>query len=371
MTLEQNGGGSMPGGRRLRTRSLREVEILPTSYLWTDYLPLGEVTLLVGKPGIGKSALAVDLAAKLTVGQLDGDCKGEPRHVLYSITEDSESMFKARFVAAGGDVDYVRLVDVVHGEVEDGSPLLINVDLGAVREKIEECDPALLVLDALNSSLVGQHNDNSSVRPQLERLKSLAHATSTTVLGLAHFKKSTFGIDPVDAIGGAGAYSQVVRQALACAADEEGETMVLSLIKSNVRSVDGTPSLKFCTEEAKVVSDDGGTTKVGSLIWLGESSTSVRELLRRAPQGEDEDRDEAVEWLQVYLSGKNGEAPSEELYTDGAKAGFSKDTLKRVKRKANVKPGKSSFDGGWVWRLMSPERKGSTEGGEESGTDSP
>ncbi|MFC4086559.1 AAA family ATPase [Amycolatopsis samaneae] len=354
---------------------MREVEILPTSYLWTDYLPLGEVTLLVGKPGIGKSTLAVDLAAKLTRGQLDGDCKGEQRHVLYSITEDSESMFKARFVAAGGDVDYVHLVDVVHGEVGDGSPLLINVDLDAVRAEIEKWNPALFVLDALNSSLVGQLNDNSSVRPQLERLKALAHATSTTVLGVGHFKKATFGVDPVDAIGGAGAYSQVVRQALACAADEEEETMVLSLIKSNVRSVAGTPSLAFSAEEVQVKSDDGGTTKVGRLTWLGETSTSVRELLQRVPQGENKDRDKPLQWLQAYLDEHGGGAPSTEIKADGEAAGFSWDVLKRAKKRTKdteyeIFSCKSSYHGGWIWRWPT-EREGSAEGSEESGTDPP
>lgn len=358
-----------PMGRRLRARSLREVKILSTRYLWTDYLPLGEVALLVGKPGIGKSTLAVNVAAKLTVGKLDGDCEGEPRHVLYSVTEDSESTFKARFIAAGGDVDYLHLIDIVRGADKDGSPLLINVDLDAVRAEIERWDPALLVLDALNSSLVGQLNDNSAIRPQLERLKSLAHATSTSVLGVGHFKKSTFGIDPVDAIGGAGAYGQVVRQALACAADEDAGTVTLSLIKSNVRSVADTPSLAFRTEEVRVESDDGSTARVGGLVWLGETSTSVRELLQRAPQGGDDDRNEAVRWLLAHLADHDGEVPATDVFANGARAGFSRDTLKRAKSKANIRSGKAEFSGGWVWSQAPTEREGSTEAGEGSSAD--
>ncbi|MER6667482.1 AAA family ATPase [Amycolatopsis japonica] len=355
--------------RRLRTRSLRDIKILPTRYLWADYLPFGEVALLVGKPGLGKSTLAATVAAQLTVGQLGGDCKGKPRHILYSVTEDSESTFKARFIAAGGDVDYLHLVDVVHGVVESGSPLLVNVDLDAVRAEIEVWDPALLVLDALNSSLVGQVNDNSSVRPQLERLKSLAHETSTAVLGVGHFKKSTVGIDPVDAIGGAGAYGQVVRQALACAVDEEAGTVVLSLIKSNVRSVADTPSLAFRTEEALVDADDGSTAQVGCLTWLGETSTSVRELLQRTPKGGKKRPQTAAEWLVGYLADHDGMVRQPEVLIDGAMAGFSTDALKRAKVKANVRSNKPDYTSGWFWYQASSEPEGSTEGREESGTD--
>ncbi|WP_447006651.1 AAA family ATPase [Saccharothrix isguenensis] len=121
------GAHDEPSTRRLRVRSVREVDIKQTRFAWRDYRPVGEVALLVGKPGIGKSAIVVDLAAKLTTGQL---------------------------------------------------------------------------------------NHNSIVRSQLEKLRLLAQQTGTTILGIGHFRKATAGVDPVDAIGGAGAYRQVVRHAL-------------------------------------------------------------------------------------------------------------------------------------------------------------
>ncbi|WP_158842628.1 AAA family ATPase [Saccharothrix deserti] len=264
--------------RRLRLRTAHEVDITRTRFVWNGYLPVGEVSLLVGKPGLGKSTVVVDLAAKVTTGQLDGDLDGEPQRVLYSITEDSESMFKARFIAAGGDLDRLHLVDVVYGDSTDGTPLIVNLDLDGVREALETWKPALFVMDALNSSLSGQLNDNSVVRPQLERLRSLAQYTGTAVLCVGHFRKSTAGVDPVDAIGGAGAYSQVVRHALACAAEDE-TVRVLSVIKSNVVSLTDVRSLEYRTESVTVSADDGGEADVGRIVWLGESTTSVVDLL--------------------------------------------------------------------------------------------
>src|SRR3954452_8744864 len=111
-----SGGERVTEPRKLRHRSLHDVKIMPTRYLWTNYLPVAELAMLVGKPGVGKSTVAGDLAAKLTRGTLTGSNLGHPQTVLYSLTEDSEGTFKARFVAAGGDPDRLHILDVVHGE---------------------------------------------------------------------------------------------------------------------------------------------------------------------------------------------------------------------------------------------------------------
>lgn len=367
------GGQTPPGAhdesptRRLRVRSVNEVDIRQTRFAWRDYLPVGEVALLVGKPGIGKSTVVVDLAAKLTTGQLDGDFAGEPQHVLYSTTEDSESMLKARFIAAKGDPQRLQLVDVVYGDSPDGTPLIVNLDLDAVREVVESRRPALLVLDALNSSLSGQLNDNSVVRPQLEKLRLLAQQTGTTVLGIGHFRKATAGVDPVDAIGGAGAYTQVVRHALGCAAEDE-DNFVLSVIKSNVVSVSSVPSLSYRTVSATVMADDGGETAVGRIVWQGHSTASVVDLLQRSAYEDGDERADAAVWLIDYLAERGGEAPVLELLDEGHQAGFSKDTLKRAKTRARVRSEKADFGGGWVWRISPARHQGSTQGSEESNT---
>lgn len=346
--------------RKLRLRSLQDVKIVPTRYLWTDYLPVAELAMLVGKPGVGKSTVAADVAAKLTTGHLAGSYAGRPQHVLYSLTEDSEGVFKARFIAAGGDAERLTTVDVVHGE-SDGSPLLVDADLDQLRAAIVELRPALVVLDALNSSLDGQQNDNSNIRPQLEKLKGLAHQTNTAILGIGHFRKSTNGSEPLDSIGGAGAYGQVIRQALGCARDEDEGTCTLSVIKTNGQSLD-VASLAYRIEEAVVPSDDGGTASVGKVAWLGESETSVRDLLQRTPQGDADrsDREETVDWLLDFLVTNGGEALAKDVFKAGQLEGHSRDALKRAKGR-RVRSEKAGFGSGWVWRINPSDDEGSTK----------
>jgi hypothetical protein len=356
--------------RRLRRRSLNDVKIVPTRYLWQDYLPAGQLALLVGKPGVGKSTVAADLAANLTTGRLAGDFLRTPRNVLYSVTEDAEYVLKARIVAAGGDPGRLDLVDVVHGD-SDGSPLLVSVELDALREEIRKRRPGLVVLDALNSSLDGQHNDNSNIRPQLEKLKALAHQTGTAILGIAHFRKSTAGSEPLDAIGGAGAYGQVVRHALGCARDEEEGVCSLSVIKTNVQGL-GVGSLAYQVDEAQVPSDAGGTTSVGRVTWLGESEVSVRDLLQRLPQGEEDrsEREQVVDWLVDYLVSQGGQARALDVFKAGQSEGYSRDTLKRSKGR-RVRSEKAGFGGGWVWRLLVERAEESTKSAKGAGLSAP
>ncbi|WP_448613339.1 AAA family ATPase [Modestobacter sp. URMC 112] len=361
----------MTDGRKLRLRSLHEVKIVPTRYLWSDYLPVAELAMLVGKPGVGKSTVAADLAAKLTTGRLAGSYLARPQNILYSLTEDSEGTFKARFIAADGDPQRLHILDVVSGQ-SDGSPLLVDADLEQLRTAIAELRPALVVLDALNSSLDGQQNDNSNVRPQLEKLKALAHQTSTAVLGIGHFRKSTSGSEPLDSIGGAGAYGQVIRQALGVARDEDEGTCTLSVIKTNGQSLD-VPSLAYRIEEATVPSDDGGTASVGHVAWLGESDTTVRDLLQRSPQADEDrsERHEVADWLLGYLIAQGGTATSKDVFKAGGVEGYSKDQLKRAKGK-RVRSAKVADR--WLWEIVTAdavlpparEHQGSKSAGDSS-----
>lgn len=341
----------MTEGRKLRLRSLQDVKIVPTRYLWTDYLPVAELAMLVGKPGVGKSTVAADVAAKLTTGELSGSFIGHPQNVLYSLTEDSEGIFKGRFIAGGGDPGRLHVIDVVHGQ-SDGSPMLVDADLDQLRAAIVELRPALVVLDALNSSLDGQQNDNSNIRPQLEKLKALAHQTNTAILGIGHFRKSTNGSEPLDSIGGAGAYGQVIRQALGCARDEDEGTCTLSVIKTNGQSLD-VASLAYRIEEAVVPSDDGGTASVGRVAWLGESETSVRDLLQRTPSGDEDrhERDEAVDWLLSYLVANGGEAPSKDIFKAARTENIAERTLKRARTRAGVDYERTGFPSVTYWRI--------------------
>ena len=85
----------------------------PVSWLWEGRIPLGELTLLAGMGGLGKSILACDRAARLSRGQLDGDRRGDPVSVIYMTAEDSwESTLVPRLMAAGANLDRIMNVEI-------------------------------------------------------------------------------------------------------------------------------------------------------------------------------------------------------------------------------------------------------------------
>lgn len=72
---------------------LADVRREETSWLWPGYVPRGTLSLLDGNPGLGKSFIALDLAARVTRGWLmppAGGAKGntEPANVLILNAED-------------------------------------------------------------------------------------------------------------------------------------------------------------------------------------------------------------------------------------------------------------------------------------------
>jgi hypothetical protein len=87
----------------------------PVDWLWQDRIPLAALTLLEGDPGIGKSLLALDLAARVSSGRpMPDDTPGkEGRVVLVAPHDSATRTIIPRLRAAGGDPFQVFLLTTV------------------------------------------------------------------------------------------------------------------------------------------------------------------------------------------------------------------------------------------------------------------
>src|SRR5205085_10467784 len=94
-----------------------EVETQEVHWLWQKRIPLGKITLLDGDPGMGKSMLAINLAARVSSGlPMPDGTPGPQGGVIVIAPEDGAADTpRPRLEAAGGHPSRVLLLTLVPG----------------------------------------------------------------------------------------------------------------------------------------------------------------------------------------------------------------------------------------------------------------
>ena len=116
-----------PSGLAISTADLSKSK--PPRWAWSNRLPIGYLSLVIGAEGVGKSSLAVIIVARLTHGDLPGDLHHRPVTVAVIGDEDSfQHVWTPRLYAAGAD-----LARVISIERPEGG----YVELEADRERIQ------------------------------------------------------------------------------------------------------------------------------------------------------------------------------------------------------------------------------------------
>ena len=176
--------------------------LTPRQWLINDWLPYGRVALFAGKGGIGKSRLAVQLAAGLAQGQavwLKGGPKlasDAPRHVVYCSYEDEQAEVKARLPQwATADALGDRLT-LAHGPAlwrapEQFAHPQATDFANMLQSYCEERTAALLVIDPVAAAYGGNENDRAAVRAYMSHWDYWARDSGCAVLMLAHPAKAT------------------------------------------------------------------------------------------------------------------------------------------------------------------------------------
>lgn len=83
-------------------------------WLLYPFIPYGKVTILQGDPGEGKTTLALQIIARLTMGQpvIETAEAAKPVNVIFQTAEDGlADTIKPRLMAAGADCARVLVID--------------------------------------------------------------------------------------------------------------------------------------------------------------------------------------------------------------------------------------------------------------------
>lgn len=329
---------------------LADVEPEEVSWHWYGRLPVGKLVTLDGDPGLGKSTLALAIAATITRGGRwpDGSTCEYPGDVLLMSAEDGlADTVRPRLDAAGADVAHVHAIDGVPISEEHGERVLRPpnlADIEALEEAITRTGARLLVIDVVMAYLptgTDAHKDQD-IRRVLSRLSSLAERTRCTILLLRHLNKAKGG-DPLYRGGGSIGIVGAARAGMLVAPDpDDPDRRILAAVKSNL----GPPpeSLAY-----RLVGE--GEFGVARVQWEGSTEHTARTLLS-ALEGDDEHGalTEAQQWLADYLT-EQGAAPSKTVKAAARKAGIKERTLQRAVSKLKISVDNRGFPRVTWWCL--------------------
>ncbi len=323
-------------------------------FLWDKRIPTGAVTLFAGRGGVGKSTFAIWLAVEAQHGRLEGDLRGEPATVLWISVEDHwETQMKPRLQAAGADMDRIYKVAIRHEvdrETGERVPQLPE-DAPAILDAIETTGAKLIVLDPITSTIAGDDHKRDVVRRVLDPLAKIAGETDAVVLGIMHFNKG--GGVASDKLSGSHAYRDAARAVMVFALDDETGHVVMTQDKGNYADF-GDMSIAYRLLDTPVELDDGEVAHVAKVHMIGETSMSVGQIINRVPAS-----DEVVQWITDYMLSSGGPVPAKEAEADGREAGYSRDQLKRARKRCRprIESKKVGMPGLWMWQFAEESAK--------------
>ncbi len=331
------------------TVTLAGVQPEHVSWLWPGRLPLGKLVGLDGDPAVGKSTLAVDLAARVSTAARwpDGTACPAGDVLILSAEDGLADTIRPRLDAASGDPARVHaLTDVRYlddaGRTRTRPPTL--ADAALIEQAIRRHGAKLVIVDVLMAYLPGKvdsHRDQD-IRSVLSALAAVAEATGCCILLLRHLNKAAGG-NPLYRGGGSIGIVGAARAAFLAAVDPDDETRrVLAATKSNLAVM--PEALLF-----QLIDAGNGCARVQ---WLGATGHMAGDLLGHR-EGDDErsDRDAAGEWLVDYLTDRAGEGKAADAIKAAAADGIARTTLHRARKRAGIETVKGGLHGGWLWRL--------------------
>ena len=258
---------------------LSDVATHPIEWLWPGRIPLGKITILDGDPGIGKSLIAINIAACVSAGHLMPDsAPGIQGGVIIIAPEDSPAdTIKPRLEAVRGDPAQVLLLDTL--ECFDAKrmgmynyPFSLSRDLKDLEMTIKRRKAKLVILDPLMAVLghdVSATNDQD-IREVLTPLAHVAERTRCAILIIRHLNKSSSTNALYRGAGSIGIIGAARMGLIAVRSPYDEQKCILATSKNNL-SKQASHLLYQIVENEQ---------KIPYIQWLGEIYETVSNLLR-------------------------------------------------------------------------------------------
>lgn len=256
-----------------------EVQTKKIRWLWPGIIPLNMSSTIVGDPGVGKTFVAVDIAARISTGRAfpiywkEGhfETKPRPKNVIYITSEGSPSyILVPRLVAASADLARIEIYQGIYTSAGGFAILDITKHLPFLQKKVLE-NPGLygaLITDPLVSHLPGKSNmiDSIQMRQAVDHFSRFTEATGCASITIQHAnkdekKKAAYRTSGSSQLTAGFDISWFVTL------DPDNDQNRRLLVPQKVRMTAGTGSLPFLLTELPVKTDDGETSTIGKIEW--------------------------------------------------------------------------------------------------------
>jgi hypothetical protein len=327
-------------------RLLSEVQPETVEWLWRDRIPLRKLTVLDGDPGLGKSTLTLDLAARLSRGApMPDGTPGLFGGVVILTAEDGlADTIVPRLEAVGADRSRIVALEGVRLDDSEHTPTLPD-DLPALTEAIAYVRARLVVVDPLVAFLGAAVDSwkDQSIRRALYPLAQLADYTGAAVVAVRHLTKGEGG-QALYRGGGSIGIIGAARAGLLVARDpDDAQRRVLAVTKSNLGP-------EPCSLAFRLEAGPNGAARVA---WEGTSPHGAGALL--ATPSDPETRSElerADDLLRELLA--DGPLATRELEQAAEAEGISRRTLQRARGRLKTVRQRDGFGPGGRWLVSLP-----------------
>jgi hypothetical protein len=207
----------------INAAALRSAVFKPVSWVVQDFIPDG-LTMLAGKPKLGKSWLVLDVAVAVANGGYTLDRKCGQGDVLYAALEDNQRRLKSRMerVCQFGEWPSRLTFWTEMQRLEDGGLAQLEEWISSVER------PRLIVIDVFTKVKRQKANQEGLYDADYlaaSPLKSLADRVGVAIVVVHHLRKMASDDDPFDAVSGSTGLTGAMDTILILKRGSEGVTL--------------------------------------------------------------------------------------------------------------------------------------------------
>jgi hypothetical protein len=339
-------------GMRERERSYgvvflnaHKVTLHNVDYIWRGRLARGKHSLIAGEAGEGKSQIAMYTAARVSTGGQwpDGGNAPQGNVVILSAEDDPEDTLVPRLIAAGANLEYIKIVKMVR-DAKGNHKFSLEQDMEKLKVACKRLgNVVLIIIDPVSSYMGGKLDGkaNTAVRHVLDPLSDLAADLRCAILSITHFRKGTEGPKAVHRIMDSIAFGAAPRATFGVYADPTdvdsyADPRVMLLFKTNLP--DMAEGLKYHIEETTGGTDSRTNKPIKTLriVWDGTTDLTADAVQRMTNEQHSTPRlDEAVAFIETTLA--DSARPVADVQIEATRVGIKDDTLRKALRKLGIK----------------------------------